>query len=162
MQPNIYYRHQPGRSGRTSQGLIPAVAIVAIGALLLLNNLHVVYVDRWYRFWPVLLIGAGVAKLLESNHNGGRVMGGIFAGVGALLLLDNLNYIQLTWDAFWPMVLIGIGILMLFNRLSGPRIIIRRHPDGPITYAEGTFTANAIFSGFKRKITEGDFRGAHL
>ena len=28
--------------------------------------------------------------------------------------------------------------------------------------AEGTFQANAIFSGFKRRITDGDFRGAHL
>jgi hypothetical protein len=133
---------------------------MAIGALLLLNNLHIVYVDNWWKYWPVLLIGGGLAKLVDAREHGGRVMGGIFIGVGALFLLNNMNLIELTWDAFWPMVLIGIGVLMLVNRLSGPLINVRVKAtiaDAP----EGSFVANAIFSGFKRKITD-NFTGAHM
>jgi hypothetical protein len=158
MRTNDDYRFQQWRS---SPGLIPAIIIIGIGVLLLLGNLHIVYVENWWRFWPVLVIAGGLAKILDANHQGGRVVGGLIIGVGALLLLNNFNLIELTWDALWPAVLIGIGVLMLFNRLSGPQVFVRRgFPTPPI--AEGAFQANAIFSGFKRKITDGDFRGAHL
>jgi hypothetical protein len=71
-----------------------------------------------------------------------------------------MDIIELTWNAFWPAVMIGIGVLMLVNRISGPQILLRRGPDPSLP--EGTFQAAAIFSGFKRKITDGNFRGAHL
>ncbi|HJZ99066.1 MAG TPA: DUF5668 domain-containing protein [Candidatus Solibacter sp.] len=161
MQANHYYRSFRSDSGRTSQGIIPAVTIMAIGALLLLSNLHIVYVDNWWKYWPVLLIGGGLAKLVDSSEHGGRVMGGIFIGVGGLFLLNNLGLILLTWDAFWPMVLIGIGVLMLVNRLSGPLINVpvkATIPPAP----DGVYTANAIFSGFKRKFQDTNFEGAHL
>jgi hypothetical protein len=158
MQPNDDFRSQNWRS---SPGLIPAIIIIGIGVLLLMSNLHIVYVENWWRFWPVLVIAGGLAKILDANYHGGRVVGAIIVGVGGLLLLNNLNLIELTWDAFWPAVLIGIGVLMLFNRLSGPQILGRRGFTMPPP-AEGTFQANAIFSGFKRKITDGNFRGAHL
>jgi hypothetical protein len=158
MQPNDDFRPHPWRS---SPGLIPAIVIIAIGVVLLLLNLHVVYFENWWRYWPVLIIAAGLAKVLDANYHGGRVAGALIVGVGGLLLLNNLNLIELTWDAFWPAVLIGIGVLMLVNRLSGPRIFVSRTDARPQP-AEGTFQAAAIFSGFKRKITEGNFRGAHL
>lgn len=157
METNDKYRAE----WRASPGLIPAIVIIGIGVLLLLGNLHIVYVENWWRYWPVLIIAAGLAKILEANHQGGRVFGGVIAGVGGLFLLNNLNLLDLTWDAFWPAVLIGVGVLMLVNRLSGPRILISRTDARPQP-ADGTFVANAIFSGFKRKITDGDFRGAHL
>ena len=158
---NDDYRPQMWRS---SPGLIPAMVIIGIGVLFLLNNLHILYMDQWYRYWPVILIAAGLAKLVDSAAQGSRVMGGVMIGIGALFLADNLNVIQLTWADFWPVILIGIGVLMLVNRLSGPIL-------GPKSWsftapapaaADGVFCANAIFSGFKRKITEGDFRGAYI
>jgi hypothetical protein len=145
---------------RSSPGLIPAIVIIGIGVLLLLGNLHIVWVENWWRYWPVLVIAAGLARILDASHQRARVMGAIIAGVGGLLLLNNLNLIELTWDAFWPVVLIAIGVLMLFNRISGPQVFARRAPSVPL--AEGEFQANAFFGGFKRKITDGDFRGAHL
>jgi hypothetical protein len=145
---------------RTSPGIIPAVVIIGIGSLLLLSNLHIVYVENWWRYWPVLIIAAGIAKILDNDRQSGRTFGALVAGAGALLLLNNMNIIELTWEAFWPAVLIGIGVLMLVNRISGPQILMRRGPDPALP--EGTFQAAAIFSGFKRKVTEGNFRGAHL
>jgi hypothetical protein len=157
MQRNDDYRPQMWRS---SPGLIPALVIIGIGVLFLLSNLHVLYVQDWYRYWPVLLIAAGLAKLLDSTHQGGRVLGGAMVGVGALLLADNLNLIQLTWNDFWPLVLIGIGILMLFNRLSGPRPWL--HRTASFSSSDKVFYGNAIFSGFKQKVTQDDFRGGYV
>jgi predicted membrane protein len=157
MQTNDNYRAPHWRS---SPGLIPAIIIIGIGVLLLLSNLHIVYVENWWRYWPVLVIAGGLAKILDTDQHQSRILGALIVGVGGLFLLNNFNLIELTWDAFWPIVLIGIGVLMLFNRLTGPLVLTRKGAVPPP--AEGTFVANAIFSGFKRKITDGDFRGAHL
>src|SRR5690348_12627400 len=148
---------------RTSPGLIPALVIIGIGVLFLLNNLHVLYMDQWYRYWPVILIAAGLAKIVDSVYPRGRVLGGVLVAVGGLCLANNLNVIQLSWEDFWPLVLIGVGVLMLVNRVTGPRIWIPR-PDlgNPVRAGEGIFYGNAIFSGFKRKVTDSEFRGAHL
>ena len=149
---------------RASPGLIPAIVIIGIGVVFLLNNLHVFYMDQWYRYWPVILIAAGLAKLVDAASHGTRVMGGVMIGVGALFLADNLNIIQLSWADFWPLVLIAVGVLMLVNRLSGPSpwpaswTWTTRTPAA----ADGVFYATAIFSGFKRKVTQGDFRGAYV
>lgn len=152
-RPNIW---------RSSPGLIPAVVLIGIGVVFLLSNLHVVFVDQWYRYWPVILIAAGLAKLVDAAYAGGRVIGGVLVGVGGLFLADNLNLIRLSWEDFWPLVLIGIGVLMLVNRLSGPHPTwaFNRGPAPPM--GDGVFNGNAIFSGFKRKVREGNFRGADI
>ena len=143
---------------RSSPGLIPALVIIAIGLIFLLNNLHVLYMDQWYRYWPVILIAAGLAKLVDATAAGPRVFGGALIAVGGLFLADNQNLIRLSWDDFWPLVLIGVGVLMLVNRLSGPQVWVHRPP----AMTEGMFAANAVFSGFKRRVTDGDFRGAYV
>jgi len=144
---------------RSSTGLLPALVIIAIGLVFLLNNLHVLYMDQWYRYWPVILIAAGLARLVDAPGTGPRVFGGVLVGIGALFLADNMNLIRLSWDDFWPLILIGVGLLMLVNRLSGPQLWAPR-PNAQVT--EGVFSANAVFSGFKRRVTDGDFRGASI
>jgi hypothetical protein len=156
---NDDYRPQ---TWRNSPGLIPAMVIIGIGVLFLLNNLHILYMEQWYRYWPVIFIAAGLAKLVDANTNAARAMGGVTIGVGALLLADNLNIIQLTWADLWPLVLIGVGVLMLVNRLSSPLPATKSWSCRNHSTTDGVFRANAIFSGFKRKVTEGDFRGAYI
>ena len=56
------YRH---RMTRTSGSLIPGLIVIAIGLLFLLENLNVIYVEDWWRYWPVLLIVIGFAKLID-------------------------------------------------------------------------------------------------
>jgi hypothetical protein len=119
-------------------------------------------VDQWYRYWPVLVIAAGLAKLLDATYPSGRVIGGAIVAVGGLFLADNLNLIRLSWEDFWPLVLIGVGALMLVNRLSGPHPSWVMNRARSASSADGVFTGNAIFSGFKQKLREGDFRGADL
>ena len=58
------------RTGRLS---LFGLALIAIGTLLLLNSLGVLYWWRWDVFWPLLLIAAGVALLagrLTRRENG--------------------------------------------------------------------------------------------
>src|SRR5438067_11044802 len=73
-------------------GLVPGMILVAIGALFFLNNLHIVYLREWFQYWPVILIAAGIVKLVDSAEVGGRAGGGILAGVGAIWLAKNLGF----------------------------------------------------------------------
>jgi len=96
--------------------MIPGIILIAIGALFLLDNLHILHVSTWFAYWPVILIAFGLVKLVDSTHTGGRIAGGAMLTVGGLFLADNLGYLRI--DQMWPLILIAIGAFMLWNRLS--------------------------------------------
>jgi TM2 domain-containing membrane protein YozV len=52
-----------------------AVALIAVGAIFLLNTLGIVEMHQILRFWPVLLIAVGV-NMLHSRMSGGGTPGG--------------------------------------------------------------------------------------
>ena len=54
-------------------GIVIGALIVAIGLVILLDNLGIVRVYDIWRFWPVILIGFGVSRILESRAPGGQV-----------------------------------------------------------------------------------------
>ena len=166
--------------------MIPGLILVAIGALFLLDNLHIVHVSTWFAYWPVILIAIGLVKLVDSASTAGQIAGGVLMGVGGLFLADNLGYIRI--EQMWPLVLIGIGVFMLWNRIhpgydygrwwgSGwhPR---QRHwprvdcPPGDYgqadyPYDESSLGGNKlhevnVFTGTRRVITDQDFRGGKV
>ena len=49
-----------------TSALIPGLTLVAIGALFLLDNLHIVHVSNWFAYWPVILIAIGLVKMVDS------------------------------------------------------------------------------------------------
>src|SRR5215510_7776237 len=117
------------RSVRT--GLVPGLIVAGIGVLFLLNNLNIVYIRDWWRFWPVILIAIGFTKLIDSPHHNERTGGGIILVVGAIFLIANLGLVSWRVWQLWPLVLIGVGVFMLFNRstsglMPGARVA---HPD---------------------------------
>src|ERR1035438_8627854 len=155
---------------RHNAGIIPAVVLIGIGALFLLNNFHIFHVENWTQFWPVLLIAVGLVRLVESEYSNGRVMGGAMVAVGGLLLTDTLGYINLTWNDFWPLILIGIGVLMLWTRLMPPAPLPPPRPNTWTHHAtvdsselhEGTLNEFTMFGGVERKVTTDDFRGGQI
>jgi TM2 domain-containing membrane protein YozV len=48
-----------------------AITLVVIGSLLLLNNMEIIRFRQVVRFWPVLLIGAGILMLINRRAEGG-------------------------------------------------------------------------------------------
>src|SRR5438309_2039640 len=105
-------RHDSGLQGfRGNPGIIPALAVIAVGVLFLLNNLSIFYMHDIWRFWPVALIAVGLAKLFDSQSEGDRIAGVVLTAVGAIFLAKNLGFLFLTWRDLWPLILIGAGIL---------------------------------------------------
>jgi hypothetical protein len=151
MQP-----HEDWRGRGFIPGIVPALIVIGIGVLFLLNNLNIFFLHDIWRYWPGILIAVGLAKMVDSPVSSGRVTGGILMGIGGLFLADNLGYLNLTWGSAWPLILIGAGVLMLWSRLAPPRAGIPNIPSGA---HEGTLNECAIFGGVERKVTTDDFRG---
>lgn len=154
--------------------MVPGLVLVAIGALFLLDNLHIVHVSTWFAYWPVILIAIGLVKLVDSTHTGGRIAGGVLMGVGGLFLADNLGYLSI--DQMWPLALIAVGVFLLWNRLR-PGYDYRQwwgrwqprnrpwthqeHFDDSSLWGNKIHEVN-VFSGTRRVITDQDFRGGKV
>lgn len=154
--------------------MIPGLILIAIGALFLLDNLHIVHVAAWFAYWPVILIAFGLVKLVDSTHQGGRIAGGVLMAVGGIFLADNLGYLRI--DQMWPLILIGIGLFMLWARIHPgynyggmwqwkhrPRTWDRDrfHFDSSSTGGNTIHEVN-VFTGTRRVITDQDFRGGKV
>ncbi|MCU1237862.1 MAG: putative transrane protein [Candidatus Solibacter sp.] len=147
-------RHEHGLHGfRGNPGIIPALAVIGVGVLFLLNNLNIFYLHDIWRFWPVALIAVGLAKLVDSQSDSDRTAGVVMTVVGAIFLTRNLGFLFVTWNDLWPLILIGAGVLMLWNRFYTPSPV----PAG--ASPEGQFSIHAFFGGAERKVTTDDFRG---
>ncbi len=96
--------------------MIPAIVLIAVGALFFLNNLHILPVREILRYWPGILVAVGIMLLVDSAETFGKSVGGVFVAVGALLLARNLGFLVITWNQVWPLALIGAGLLMLLDR----------------------------------------------
>ena len=49
-------------------GFIVGCVFVVVGSLLLLDKLNLIELHDLWRYWPLILIGIGVAKLLEETE----------------------------------------------------------------------------------------------
>ena len=151
MDPRHYQHYRRCEAG-AAERLVPAIVLIGIGALFLLNNLHILYAREIVKYWPALLIAAGIVKLVDSSDASGRAGGGVILGVGAIFMARNLGYLDVGIRDLWPLILIGLGLMMLFDRTMK----IGQNLKGG---GSGTKEA-AVFSGGKRVIEDQNFTGA--
>jgi predicted membrane protein len=172
-----YRWHSPGRH------LFSGLLFVTIGAIFLLGNMGIVEVDRILRFWPVILIAAGMFKIFESGTDYGESSGIFWVVIGGLFLLGNLGILRVAFRDLWPVVLIGIGALMLWRsalcrrpprefgrdstashftqETTGTSTTAGTEEDGPAAAASSNsiISAMAILGSVERRNNSPDFRG---
>jgi hypothetical protein len=150
--------------------------IIAVGVLFLLDNMGIVRFHDVWQYWPAILIVFGVARIAESHGPAAIVFGGILAGLGALLLLDNLRIIYFDWHMFWPLLIIAWGLMMLLRPRpwGGGRPPVIGGPGGlggPVGVGDSasstvsgspTLGLWTIFGGGRRQIDSQDFRGGEV
>lgn len=149
MQPESQQAHDWG----SIQRFLPAVILIAVGGIFLLDNLHLFPGRDIWEFWPVALMIGGAFKLADSSDARGRAIGGILLVGGAVVLASNLGLIPIDPGDLWPLALIAAGVFMLMNRT------------GYSWGTRGSYTSNmqseaAVFGGGKRKINTTDFKFA--
>jgi hypothetical protein len=136
-------------TGRVLLGLI----VIALGFLWTLDNLDVLESEPIVRYWPVVLIAIGVAKLFGLATTRHTVWGVTFLVAGAWLLAGALDVIDVHPFELWPLALIAIGAhLLVRSRGPQPAAGTTEEPSSLIN----TF---AIWSMVNRKVVSQAFRG---
>jgi predicted membrane protein len=137
-----------------ASGIFFGAIVVAIGCLLLLDNLGIVRFHDVWQYWPVLLVAWGVSRIVDSRTPSGWIWGAAVALIGAFLVLDNLDIIVFNWAVVWPLILIAFGVSVLVRALERNRV--RSAAGFPASPVVGT---HAFFSDNKSGSAAKDFSG---
>ena len=152
--------------------LVIGLAVVAFGAILLLDNLEMIDGDvvlRW--FWPAALYTLGFSLLTRGPRCGGFFWGLVWIGAATLLLVHRLGYefsFDL-WGVFWPLVLLLFGAHLVRRALTGPALHrppapeIGGAPSAAVGADIGSVINNfALLSGNELQSNSTQFRGGDL
>ncbi|KRE89537.1 hypothetical protein ASG87_04215 [Frateuria sp. Soil773] len=107
--------------------VIPALVVIAIGLLFLLNNFDIrlpfLHLENWWAYF--ILIGA--AAPVSTAVRRYRRVGGIDAAVlhsllaaAAIVIVALMFILQLSWARWWPLFVIYGGLCMLVRDRRGP------------------------------------------
>jgi hypothetical protein len=110
-------RALPRGSGR----LIAGAILIGLGVIYALDSFGVLYAGQIFRYWPLVLIGVGIAKVFESRLAGQRTGGFILIAVGGVLLLWTLHVAWFRARDLWPVVLLLVGGGLVWQALSNRR-----------------------------------------
>jgi hypothetical protein len=100
---------------------IIGLIIIAVGLLIMLENLGISIFDKVLGNWPLALIIIGAAMIYGPNKGKSRAGPIVLIGLGSLFLLAKYDVFQLQWHRFIvPVVLIIVGLYFLRPRLFKP------------------------------------------
>src|SRR5262252_7224656 len=100
---------------RITEKVLFGLALVALGAIFILDNLHLIYAGRLWDYWPVLMIVPGLARLLQPSRSGQRVWGAILVALGGVFLLRNLDIVWIPFHRVWPILLVVGGLYLIWQ-----------------------------------------------
>jgi len=110
-------RHHDGRDPQPPTGrLLLGLGLMLLGAALLLEHLGVVGFELVRSVWPLLLVAAGLWKLLQPGCRGTGLW---LLAAGALLLLHVEQVVSL--HRSWPVFVVTAGAAMIVEALDRRR-----------------------------------------
>ena len=136
--------------------MIAGLMIIAVGAILLLNQLGMFPHGIVVEFWPMVLIVIGLIKIFTGKDRGERVVGGCLTAAGTILQTNHLGYTHISWSQAWPMFIIVVGLMLVLHAFSDRTGGL----PGPTTEAD--LDSFYIFGGGERNVNAKDFRSARL
>jgi predicted membrane protein len=135
--------------------IVTALVVIAVGVVLLLNQLGIFPPGFVFYFWPTIFILIGLAQMLLQRGMD-RLWGGVLILVGVILELNKLGITHLTFRHLWPLFIIGAGVALLWITLREKSFMTPPHS----TTSE--FNSVYIFSGTDRKVDTKNFRGGKI
>jgi hypothetical protein len=164
--------------------LIIGLFVILIGVLFALDELGIAHAERFFQYWPVVIIVIGLVKLSQSGSDGGGLVGVTFILVGSWLLLEETGFIRISFFSLWPMLLVLVGAYLVWQGLTGRQLPQANGPGTPpaddiwtggrscgtagvapsSTESDGTsrMSAMAILGGVSRGNNSKTFRAADL
>ena len=139
---------------RLTGRLVFGLAVIALGAILTLDNLGYVEAGEILRWWPLLPLAYGVARLTGFCCRTSVGVGLMFTAAGVWFLLAELHIIHYSLWGLWPLAMIALGVSLVGRSIGRQR--------GGAEDVASTLNAFAFMSGTNRKIVARDFRGGEV
>ena len=109
------------RHRRVTAGIF-GVILIALGTIFLLDNLGYIDSFRIWEYWPVVLIGFGLASLIAPRDAGDPAGGAVMTAVGTFFLLRKLDVIDWRFQDVWPLFLVLAGVALIGRALTERRV----------------------------------------
>jgi len=147
--------HRKYRRGMFTPRLIFGLLFIFFGGVLMLERSGIIeHAQDLLRFWPLILVLAGMGKLFWPGSSSGRISGLVLIVIGGALLLEEFGMLAVSvWD-FWPVLLILLGIRLVWQGFTGRRSVA--------SDSASTVNAAAALGGASRRNNSADFRGGDL
>jgi predicted membrane protein len=139
-----------------SSRLVLGIVVIVLGTLWTLDNLDLIESEPILHWWPVLLVGVGVAKLFGIGGHRNAAAGTVLMLVGGWLLAGGLGIGWMDLSTLWPMVLIVIGVNLVIRSYRAQAL---GSPTEDLSSRLGTF---AFWSGMERKVSSQAFVGGDI
>ena len=131
------------------------IIIIALGTILLLNNLQITNVNVWqylWQYWPVLIIIWGINSLLTGSKAPASLGVSLFILLlGIVLLTNSLEYTAFNFrqifNFFFPLLIILVGASLFFSpAFSGKSTMailggVERGKNSPWNLESGSYVA---------------------
>lgn len=140
--------------------VVLGLMVIAMGVLFLLDNLGILEFRRGLAFWPLVIIIAGVVKMVDTHSRNGYLVGLGLVMVGAALMASRMGFIYISFNTVWPLLLIGLGGMVLYRAATGRRAHTVPLKDEPAS--DGVVDITAILGGVERSVTTQAFRGGEV
>ncbi len=142
--------------GKSNQQSWIAYAVIAVGAVFLLQSLNIMHLGNFIGdWWPIIIIIVGFTKLQNDDRRNGAIM---FV-VGLILLSATLNFIN--WGSIfklWPLAILYVGVSMLLKSKGKSGLTFST----VATIDDDFVQASAIFGGVEKVVHSDKFKGASV
>ncbi|MBI3367188.1 MAG: hypothetical protein HY021_01670 [Burkholderiales bacterium] len=139
------------------------LAVIGVGTLALLDNLHVFDIRLLRTFWPLVLVFFGIARLAWPPHMASRLFGVVLIAVGALMTAHNLGQVDINLRQWWPMFIILAGVAIALRALfpHPHRWHGRRFETSAIEHSDEV-DVDATFGAVKLQNDSRNFKGGRI
>ncbi len=120
-----------GSSRSLTGRLVAGVILLSFGVLFLLDNFGLVNAGDVFRYWPLILIGLGLTRLLAPGRREDYVGGVVLLFLGSVFLLRALDVSWFRLRSIWPLLLVVLGVGLIWRALSDRRAPAAGLSDGP-------------------------------
>jgi predicted membrane protein len=108
---------QARRSIPLTGRLLFGAVILVLGLLWTAENLGFGEVEAVLRWWPVLLLGYGLVRVLGLDGSRSVVSGTLFILAGGWMVARELGWVHLSIWRLWPVWMIVVGAGLIFRSL---------------------------------------------
>ena len=147
---------------RFTARLLVGLAMLGLGVLWTMDNLGLTDASEITRWWPMLLVVFGVAKILGWGARPSAFSGAMWLLAGTWLLLHALGIVHTGLAGLWPLALIIIGVRFI---LYPGRMRTRNRMDRGFVQSSdeaGRIKMEVVMANAQRRVEPGPFRGGEV